>query len=163
MYFEIRNITETGDEPVSLSKAQIYFRNEDSGGAEDQTIVDLVKGARQELERAMNISLVSKQITIGAKEWKGFLPYSPVDGALTYTTGAGEQEGTVYPYLKVEDEAVFSYNTKATCSEDINSAILELALFWYIRGEFGTRLTAHGMPPKVSQVVKLHTRKLFIG
>jgi hypothetical protein len=159
MYFEIRSIEDTGSEPVNLTDAQIYFRNEDSGGAEDQTITNLVKGARQELERAMNISLVAKTITIGAKEWKGFLPYGPVSGALTYTTGTGEQEGTVYPYLKVEDEAAFSYNTEPACREDINSAILELALFWYIRGEF----TSREMPPKVSQVIKLHTRKLFIS
>jgi hypothetical protein len=72
MYFEIRSIDDTGSEPVNLTDAQIYFRNEDSEGAEDQTITNLVKGARQELERAMNLSLVAKTITIGAKEWKGF-------------------------------------------------------------------------------------------
>jgi hypothetical protein len=141
-------------EPVSLNEAQVYFRNEESGGIEDDLILSCVSAAREYLEQALNRSLVPNNIELTLLEgFKGYLPYGAVDGNVTFSNGAIVY-GTKYPYVKAEALTTATYQTAAYQNAGVKQAVLELAYFYYTRGEESQM----PIPAKVQAFINNHTR-----
>jgi hypothetical protein len=139
-------------EPVSLADAQIYFRNEDSGGIEDDLIMLNVAAARELLEEKLNRSLVANEIELTLDEgFSGYLPFGAVVGEVTFSQDV-EIYGTKYPYVKCDKLTVATYETAPYYRTDIKMAILELAYHLYDRGG------DTNYPKKVEMIVMKHTR-----
>ena len=162
--FSITKLEDTGSEPVTLAEAQVFFRSEQSGGIESDLITSLLKMSRMTIERQIGRSLVDKNIEIEAMEFEDFLPFGPVvNDSFEFITGTGTLIGTKYPHLECIGLITARYSTVAYISLDLNIAILELALYNYQRGEYGKRLTAMRIPPKIKTMLLIHTRKTFVG
>lgn len=77
-------------EPVTLAEAKLYIRV--SHTSEDAEIAEMITAARQAIELAAGISIVTKQVTVWFSNKGGFfqLPYGPVTSSVTLyedTTG----------------------------------------------------------------------------
>lgn len=125
-------------EPVTLAEAQIYFRSEDSDGLEDNLIEDLVSAAREYLESRINRSLIGSDLVVTfVEDFKGWVPYGPVNGAITWVdTEPASTYGQNYPYVQIDTTTKAIYKTSAYSSHIAKQCILELALFYYERGSF---------------------------
>ena len=157
----IDSIISTGNEVATLHEATTYFRSEQSGGIEDTLIMSLVQGAREMIEKYIDRSLVAHDIEIFVDQFKGFLPYGPVDRDSIVITG-GENitiTGNKYPYIQTEVPLSIKYSTEAYLSEDLKNAVLELAFYWYERGEFA----GGEIPMKVKAVINRHSRLNFVA
>lgn len=159
MIFEIVSQTDIGSEPTNLHTAQLYFRSEDSDGAEDDLITSFLKQARIAIENACNISLVEKQMEVYCDEFIGYLPFGPIEpSTLNAESGSCDTKGKAYPYVNESSAATLTYTTKSALNEDLLNAIYELASFWYFRGDMDQKT----MPDKVKIVIKRYTRKVFL-
>jgi hypothetical protein len=156
--FEIIENTITGLEPVTLHDAQIYFRTEDSGGQEDDLIERLVSHARQTVEMEIDRSLIARDVKVYVREHTAYLPFGPVSGDVTIDSGEANIFGKAYPLVEVGKEAELSYTTKP-CEYNLNATILELAFFWYERGEF----MGAEIPPKIKTDLRRFSRRVFIA
>ena len=155
-----KNIVKSGaQEPVTLSEASIYFRNEDSGDIEDNLILDLLSAARSYIEQRINRSLIARELeVIFFPDYVGFLPFGPVTGTVTFTNDATLKYGAKYPYLETTVETKATYETEAFNDPQINAAILELAFFYYTRGTFEWA----ALPVKVKRTIQEYSRNTII-
>ena len=157
MHFEIIE-----NEPIlgaqecwTFHEATTYFRSEESGGIEDSLIIDLMTGARETIEKMTNLSLIDRNIKVHCVNWAGYLPYGPV--VEIQSVQEIKKTGTSYPYIDAkEQDLIINYKTKAFKSIALKNAILELALFWYERGDF----TMGSFPEKLNKVI-LNNRRIF--
>jgi hypothetical protein len=157
--FTIEQRIITGTEIASLEEAKTYFRSEESGGIEDNLILDLVSTARSVIEKLIDRSLIESTVTIFAEEWKGYLPFAPIDVDSIEVTGKPIIKGIKYPILETASECTVSYDTQRYFTSDLKSAVLELAFYWYERGEF----TGGEVPEKIKKVTRIHSRLNFIA
>jgi hypothetical protein len=157
--FSIENRTTYGKEPVTLSEAQIYFRTEQAEGVEDALINSLVSAARSTIEKYINRALVESSIEVFASNWKGFLPFGPVKRHTVELDGIGTIQGNSYPYVNVMENVTIKYDTYAFSDVALNACILELAFFWYERGDF----SGGQMPEKIKGALKSFRRTTFIA
>jgi hypothetical protein len=142
---EILEILDTGTEIATLAEAQTFFRSEGAENIEDALILELVEGARKEIEKNANFSLVDHSIKIYAENWRGFLPYPLVESiteVITYT-------GRKIPYIDIEDGIEINYTTIGSPSAEAKNAVLETAFVWYQRGGEN-----RDIPERVKRVVR---------
>lgn len=142
--FEIISITDTGAEIATLQEAQTFFRSEEAENIEDALILDMVTGARQEIERLAGISLVPHSIVVYAEDWQGFLPYPLINAVMTVI----EFKGLKMPYVEVTTGQEIAYTTLGRSDKDLKLAVLELAFYWYQRGG-----DDKSIPMKVKKVI----------
>ena len=153
MHFEIASKQRIGNEIATRQEAEIYFRSEDSDGIEDSLINGLVTLARETMERAINRSLVSHEVICYASDWKGFLPFGPIDPESIQSDNMITVQGNSYPYVIVgEDQTQITYETECYISGDLKNAVLELAAYWYERGDY----EGASIPPKLKPIIALH-------
>ena len=156
MHFEIASKQRIGNEIATRQEAEIYFRSEDSDGIEDSLINGLVTLARETMERAINRSLVSHEVICYASDWKGFLPFGPIDPESIQSDNMITVQGNSYPYVIVgEDQTQITYETECYISGDLKNAVLELAAYWYERGDY----EGASIPPKLKPIIQLHKLK----
>jgi hypothetical protein len=132
MHFEIASKQRIGNEIATRAEAEIYFRSEDSNGIEDSLINGLVTLARETMEKAINRSLVSHEVVCYASDWKGFLPYGPIDPESIDSDNMITVQGNSYPYVIVgEDQTQITYETECYIGEGgFPSEKNLLLLFW---------------------------------
>lgn len=157
--FSIESRVITGSEIATLQEAKLYFRTEDSGGVEDALINQLITTARDTVERIIDRSLVTSTVTVFASEWKGYLPFGPINSQSVTITGVAALQGNKYPYAITSENTTITYTTEAYSNVALKSAVLELAFYWYERGEF----TGGEVPNKIKAVVRPHKRLTFIA
>lgn len=157
--FTIESRIITGQEIATLQEAKTYFRTEDSGGVEDSLINQLVSTARDTIERLIDRSLVASTVTVFASDWKGNLPFGPIDPMSLTIDGIASLQGNRYPYAVVSKNTTITYDTEAYGIEALKSAVLELAFYWYERGDFEQL----EVPAKIKAVLKPHSRLTFIA
>ena len=156
MHFEIASKQRIGNEIATRQEAEIYFRSEDSNGIEDSLINGLVTLARETMERAINRSLVSHEVICYASDWKGFLPFGPIDPESIQSDNMITVQGNSYPYVIVGDnQTQITYETECYISGDLKNAVLELAAYWYERGDY----EGASIPPKLKPIIALHKLK----
>jgi hypothetical protein len=147
----------TGQEIATLQEAKTYFRTEDSGGVEDSLIQSLVSLARETIEGKIDRSLVASNVVVFASDWKGYLPFGPV---ASYTIdGIATVQGNKYLLVNASQNVTISYATEPYISAAMKNAVLELAFYWYERGEF----TGGEVPAKIKPIIRQHSRLSFIG
>ena len=157
--FEITSKTRIGNEIATRAEAEIYFRSEDSDGIEDSLINGLVSLARETMEKAINRSLVTHEVVCYASDWKGFLPYGPIDPDTITSDQTIETKGNAYPYVITgEDETIITYETECYIGDGIKNAVLELAAYWYERGDY----EGATIPPKIKPIIALHKLRFNI-
>lgn len=156
MHFEIveNRIRAGAFEPVSIEDAKVYFRSEESDGIEDTLIQRLISTARETIEKMTNLSLIDREIELYLEDWKGFIPYGPIDELVTSKDIT--IKGKSFPYIETAGDVTINYTTSAKHSKDLKSAILELAFYWYERGEF----TGGEVPEKIMPVIN-NNRRIF--
>jgi hypothetical protein len=153
MHFEIASKQRIGNEIATRQEAEIYFRSEDSDGIEDSLINGLVTLARETMEKAINRSLVSHEVICYASDWKGFLPYGPIDPESIDSDNIITVQGNSYPYVIVgEDQTQITYKTECYVSGELKNAVLELAAYYYERGDY----EGSSIPPKLKPIIALH-------
>jgi hypothetical protein len=157
--FTIEQRIITGNEIATLEEAKAFFRAEESGGYEDSLILDLVSTARGIIEKLIDRSLIESSITIFAEEWKGYLPFAPIAVDSIEITGKPIIKGLKYPILETTAECTVSYDTERYFTSELKNAVLELAFYWYERGEF----TGGEVPNKIKKVIRTHSRLNFIA
>jgi hypothetical protein len=135
-----------GTEIATLDEAKIYFRAEESGGIEDDLIEELITSAREWMEEAMNRSIVSNTVTLWAEDFKGFLPYGRVSEITSPTELAGTS-GNIQ-YVDVTSGVEIVYTTTPSPENIFKTGVLELAKWWYERGEDAE------IPMKVLRIVR---------
>lgn len=151
--------TITGTEIASLQEAKVYFRTEDSGGVEDNLINSLVKLARETIELRIDRSLVASEVELFASDWKGYLPFGPIDRESLQIDGIATVQGNSYTYVNTARNVSITYNTIPYDSDGIKNLVLELAFYWYERGEFEPL----EVPAKIQAVIRRHSRLNFIA
>jgi len=75
---EIRVTTDVTTEPVTLAEIKSWCQIDADYAAEDDAILLIAKGARERLEKELNLSFATKTILC---QWSGnsmFIPYGPV-------------------------------------------------------------------------------------
>ena len=155
--FNVESRIITGQEIATLAEAKTYFRTEDSGGVEDSLILSLVKMARETIERKIDRSLVASDVEVFASDWKGYLPFGPV---VSYEIdGIATVQGNRYLYVNTSQNVTIKYETEAYCSAGIKNLVLELAFYWYERGEF----EGGEVPAKLKPLIRAHSRLNFIA
>jgi hypothetical protein len=153
MHFEVASKQRIGNEIATRAEAEIYFRSEDSNGIEDSLINGLVTLARETMEKAINRSLVSHEVVCYASDWKGFLPYGPIDPESIDSDNIITVQGNSYPYVIVgEDQTQITYETECYIGEGLKNAVLELAAYFYERGDY----EGASIPPKLKPIIALH-------
>ena len=85
-------------EPVTLAEAKLYLRV--SHISEDAQISEMIRSARQHIENATGLSLLTKQVQLWFSNEGGFLqlPYGPITSSVTLydsTTGTELTDKTV--------------------------------------------------------------------
>lgn len=159
MVFEVSSKTRTGNEIAARWEAEIYFRSEQSDGIEDALIDSLITLARETMESALNRSLVANEIEVYAQEWKGYLPYGPIDVDSIVYSETTETKGNKYPYVIVgETGTTITYDTIPFEAEGLKNAVLELAAYWYERGEY----SGGQIPAKLKPIINLHKLRFSI-
>ena len=157
--FSIEERIITGSEPATLDEAKTYFRTEESEGVEDDLIEGLISTARATIEKLIDRSLVNSIVAVYAKEWKGYLPLAPIVSGSIEISGVATLQGNKYPYVIVGNGATISYVTEAFNAPDLKYAVLELALFWYERGDF----KGGEIPMKIRKQINSYSRLNFIA
>ena len=157
--FSIESRHVTGPEIATLQEAQLYFRTEDSGGAENFLIENLVSTARSVIERMIDRSLVRSSVEVFASDWQGYLPFAPVKPGSIEISGIVAIQGNRHPYAVASTNTTINYETEAFQDPALKSAVLELAFYWYERGEF----EGGQVPEKIKAVVKRFSRLTFIA
>lgn len=142
--FEIISKIDTGPEIATPAEAKVYFRSEESQGVEDALILELIKAAREELEDLTGRSLTAHTIVVYAENWRGFLPYPNVSSITTPISF----EGKAMPYVTIDEGIEITYSTIATSLKQLKMAVLELAFYWYKRGD-----EPRDIPPKIKRVI----------
>lgn len=149
----------TSSEIATLEEAKVYFRTEESGGVEDSLIQSLIESARSLVEKYIDRSLVDSTVTVFVSDWRGYLPFGPIVHNSVQIDGTATLQGNKYPYAIAGQNVTITYNTTAFDSEECKNAVLELAFYWYERGEF----TGGVIPPKIKSVLAKNSRLNFIA
>lgn len=137
-------------EIATVNEAKIYFKSEDSGGIEDSLIEDLIVSAREWIEKAMNRAVVESTVVIYAEDYKGFLPLNLVN---EITTSGITYTGKTMPIIEVAEGKEITYTTKVIDQKIFKTATLELAKWWYERGE------DTDIPEKILKIVRAYRLK----
>lgn len=157
--FTIEERIITGSEIVTRDEAKTYFRTEESEGVEDNLIKDLISVARESIEKLIDRSLIESTITVYGQNWKGSLPFAPIIYSSIQVDGVASIIGNKNPVALIGNQATITYQTESYHAISLKYAILELALFWYERGEFNGGM----IPDKIKKQIKSHSRLNFIA
>lgn len=156
LIIESKTASSGATEPVTLSEAHTYFRSEDSDGVEDTLINNLISAARAYIEKRTNRSLIDSDLVVTfAEGFKGYLPYGPLTGTITWTDDEpASTYGEKYPYVEIDTTTKATYSTEAYSDSQVKQAVLELAMFMYERGDF----TWDSLPVKLKTSIAQFSR-----
>lgn len=161
--YHVRVKTDEGTEIISQSEINNFIKYDENESTENDLILDMVKAARELLEKYLNISMKQKTYVLEFDGWSVDanlvdVPFGPVvsiasvkqvdnEGTETPLTSAtdyvsrGEQFKTIFlPYVVSDYRYIVEYVAgygpgTETLPEALKQAVMDLVKFWYQREE----------------------------
>lgn len=159
---EVKIITDVAVEPVTLSEIKNFCRVDDDYVYDDDTLLLLAAGAREKLEKELNLSFAEKTIMVQFNGYQMDIPYGPVISIESVNPFDDDQIDTPYTasgldfksiYVNAVDDCViiypvnsngtsYAYNLTYTAGYETLPKLLKQALLIQIDYDFKNQ----GMP-----------------